>query len=428
MTREIDADFPVKLQFLFRPHRYKIARGGRWSGKSWGFARALLIIGAKRPIRVLCTREVQRSIKDSVHKLLCDQIELLGLQSKYRITDTAITGTEGTEILFSGLLQHTIQSIKSFEGIDICWIEEGQAVSERSLKILIPTIRKAGSEIWITYNPDLETDPVHHRFTNSPPPDCVNVLMNYIDNPWFNELGEMERLHCQQTDPDGYPNIWEGHCRPAVEGAIYYKQIEAAEREGRICNVPYDPLLKAHIVADIGFNDDTALGIFQKNAGELRMIDYIEGNQRLWDDYTAELQAKGYNWGRFWLPHDGHAKRIESRGQSSAFILRRLGWDVPERQETAELSVEEGIKIARQKFPRIYIDVKKCLPFIEHIKRYRRHINQQTETAGAPVHDDHSHAADMLRIFAINEDKMLNTAIKPVRPPARQTQGSWMTL
>jgi phage terminase large subunit len=116
MTREIDADFPVKLQFLFRPHRYKIARGGRWSGKSWGFARALLIIGAKRPIRVLCTREVQRSIKDSVHKLLCDQIELLGLQSKYRITDTAITGTEGTEILFSGLLQHTIQSIKSFEG------------------------------------------------------------------------------------------------------------------------------------------------------------------------------------------------------------------------------------------------------------------------------------------------------------------------
>jgi phage terminase large subunit len=128
MTREIDADFPVKLQFLFRPHRYKIARGGRWSGKSWGFARALLIIGIRKPIRVLCTREVQRSIKDSVHKLLKDQIERMGLQNKYTVADNAITGTNGTEFIFSGLLQHTIESIKSFEGVSL--LDRGRTIGQ----------------------------------------------------------------------------------------------------------------------------------------------------------------------------------------------------------------------------------------------------------------------------------------------------------
>lgn len=422
---EINADFPEKLQFLFRPMRYKAARGGRWSGKSWGFARALLLLGLQRPLRILCAREVQRSIDDSVHAVLKDQIIRLGLESKYVVMNQRIIGNNGTEIKYAGLLQHTILSIKSYENIDICWVEEGQAVSERSWKILTPTIRGNGpwggekqSEIWISYNPDLETDPTHVRFTIDPPENCVSVLMNYMDNPWFDDLGESERLECMRKDPDGYPNIWLGKCRPAVEGAIYYKQIEAAEAEGRICDVPYDPMLRVHVVADIGLNDDTSLGMFQRHpSGTYRLFDYIEGNQRTWDDYSAELKERRYNWGRFWLPHDGYAKRIEAKGMSSANILRKLGWDVPPREVVVNLSIEEGIKLTRLNFHKLYIDRTKCQQFIEHMKRYRRHINQTTQAASSPVHDDHSHAPDMLRGFMSNVGKMTNSDERRVTIP-----------
>jgi phage terminase large subunit len=241
---EINAQFPEKLRILFWKARYKIARGGRGSGKSWSFARALLIMGVQKKIRVLCAREVQLSIKQSVHKLLKDQIEIMGLQSHYKVFETEIRGINGTEFAFTGLSNLTIDTIKSFEGIDICWVEEGQAVSKRSWEILIPTIRKDKSEIWVSYNPDLDTDDTHQRFTTKPPPDCLNVEVNWRDNPWFSDVLEQERLHCLKYDPDGYDNIWEGKCRPAVEGAIYFKQIQEAELNGRIKTVPHDKMLR----------------------------------------------------------------------------------------------------------------------------------------------------------------------------------------
>lgn len=409
--KKIKADFPEKLQFLFKPKRYKVARGGRSGSKSWGFARALLLLGVKHPLRILCAREVQKSIKDSVHKLLSDQIKLLGLEGFYTPFETTIKGINGTEILFTGLLQHTIYSIKSFEGIDICWVEEAQVVSKKSWDILIPTIRKNGSEIWISYNPELETDETHQRFTLNPPDNCENIEINWRDNPWFNEVSNQERLHCQRTDPDNYDNIWEGKCLPAVAGAIYYKEIAQMEEEGRIGEVPYDPLLRTHIVCDIGFNDDTTIGFFQKLASEYRLVDYIEGHQRDWPSYSDEMKEKRYNWGKLWLPHDGFAKRIESRGESSADILKRLGWDVVPKELILanEIGVEEGIKLTRTNFRRLYINKNNCMAFIQHTKRYRRHENQQTGAMGQPVHDDHCHAPDMLRYFMVNAKSMTNS-------------------
>ena len=414
----VDAKFPEKLAFLFKPSRYKVARGGRWSGKSWGFARALLILGVQRKLRILCAREIQKSIKDSVHKLLSDQITMLGLQHKYDILSTEIRGRNGTEILFSGLLEHTIESIKSFEGVDIIWIEEGQTVSDRSWKILIPTIRKSDcnihgiasdSEIWISYNPDLDTDPTHQRFTVKPPPNCINVLMNHRDNPWFSALGETERQTCLRDDPDGYPNIWEGQCRPAVEGAIYFKQIQEMTNQGRICRVPHDPMLKTHIVVDIGRSDYNPMGMFQVLGSDYRMIDYIPGRDKQdWGWYNAELRTRRYNWGKMWLPHDGHAKRMDGNGRSSADILKKFGWDVAKREESSDMSVEEGIKITRLKFAQLRIDAEKCALFIDSIKRYRRHVNASTGAEGTPLHDDNSHDADMLRYFSTNVDSMRN--------------------
>lgn len=405
---DLGAEFPEKLQFLFWQARYKVARGGRGSAKSWSFARALLILGVTKRLRILCAREVQESIKQSVHKLLRDQIEKMGITSHYRVLETEIRGRNGTEFAFTGLSSLTVDTIKSFEGYDICWVEEGQTISKRSWDILIPTIRKDGSEIWISYNPDLETDETHQRFTVNRPPDCVNVEMNWRDNPWFNAVLEQERQHCKLTDPDGYDNIWEGKCRPAVEGAIFYKQIQEAELQNRICDVHHDKLLRVHPVVDIGFNDDTSIGLFQINGSEYRLIDYIEGHMRTWDDYSKEMKDKKYSWGKLWLPHDGYSKRIESKGLSSADILKGLGWEVPDRDEVVEMGVEEGIKLTRMRFSQLYIDKTKCKAFVDHVKRYRRHINKQTEAAGTPVHDDHCHAGDMLRYFMVNCHQMTN--------------------
>ena len=349
------AEFPEKLAFLFQPSRYKVAYGGRGSAKSWGFARALLLLGISKKLRILCAREIQKSIKDSVHKLLEDQIQLLGIGSKYRVLEHEIRGTNGTEFIFSGLAELTVESIKSYEGCDIVWVEEGQVISKRSWDILIPTIRKDGSEIWITMNPELETDPTYERFILTPPPDAVVVKMNWRDNPWFNKVLDAERLHCQKTDEKAYPNIWEGECKPAVEGAIYFDEIQAAKKERRIRNVPYDPMLKAHVVIDLGFNDQMAISIVQRMMSEIRIINYIEDSHVDLPTYSATLKEFKYNWGKVWLPFSDGFSRGSSGQKSADMIMTALGWDVAKKSDVSSLGIEEGIRVVRMTFSRIYI-------------------------------------------------------------------------
>jgi phage terminase large subunit len=396
--------FPSKLRFLFTPSRYKVAYGGRGSAKSWSVARALLLQATTQPLRVLCTREVQKSIKQSVHKLLADQIQALGLGYFFEVLDTEIRGKNGSEFSFAGLATHTIDSIKSFEGVDRVWVEEGQAVSKRSWDVLIPTIRKPGSEIWITFNPELETDETFQRFVVTPPPDTIVSQVNYVDNPWFPAELEAERLHCKQTDPKGYDNIWEGKCKPAVAGAIYYDEVANAEAAGRLCNVPYDPMLKVHIVFDLGWNDAMAISLIQKNAAELRVIEYIEDSHKTLDHYSTVLKDKRLNWGKVYLPHDGRNKDFKT-GKSAEEIMQAFGWDVA---ITPNMSIEDGIRLTRMTFPRMYFDKTGCDRLIQCAKRYRRSINQQTQEPGAPLHDEWSHGADNLRYIAVNAEAMSN--------------------
>lgn len=401
-------EFPRKLNFLFHPARIKGARGGRGSGKSWGFARALLTIGAKRKIRVLCTREIQKSIKQSVHQLLKDQIEAMGLVRFYEVFETTIRGKNGTEFYFGGLSDQTADSLKSFEGVNVCWVEEAQSVSKRSWDILIPTIRAEGSEIWITYNPQLESDETHQRFVVKPPPDCVVVEMNYTDNPYFPAVLEKERLHAEQTmRPEDYRHIWLGACRPAVEGAIYFEAMSLAE--GRIRDVPHDCSLKTHVVMDLGMADSMTLILVQKVASEIRIIHYIEGNQRILADYSAELRGlrldnQAMNWGTVWLPHDGFQKRHQS-GKDDATIMRGLGWDV---QQTPNVHVSSGIDRAREIFPRVYFNKQRTERLIECLKRYRWNINSKTGEATQPLHDEFSHGADAFRYLALVVDMITN--------------------
>ena len=398
------AKFPAKLQFLFSPAPYKVAHGGRGSGKSWGFARALLILGAQRPLRILCAREVQKSIEDSVHTLLKDQIAELGLSEFYEVLAYEIRGKNGTTFAYSGLAQHTVTTIKSFEGVDICWVEEAQAVSKKSWDVLRPTIRKPGSEIWITFNPELETDVTYQMFVVNPPTGTVVEQVNFNDNPWFTDKLEQERLDCMRSQPKDYDNIWGGICKPAVAGAIYYDEMTAVETQKRICNVPYDPMLKVHVVFDLGWNDAMAISLVQKHASELRVIEYIEDNRRTLDSYSADLKMKGYNWGNVYLPHDGEHKNIQT-GKSAKEIMEALGWTV---RITPNMPVEDGIRVTRMAFGRMYFDKERTARLVQCAKRYRRAINKQTNEPGAPLHDEWSHGADNLRYVAINADAMSN--------------------
>jgi phage terminase large subunit len=351
---------------------------------------------------------VQKSIQQSVHQLLKDQIEALGLAHFYEVLATEIRGKNGTQFFFSGLSDQTAESLKSFEGVDVCWCEEAQAISKRSWDILIPTIRKDGSEIWVSFNPQLESDETFRRFVSQPPPDCVSIEMNYGDNRRFPAVLESERKHAEATmKRDDYAHIWEGKCKPAVEGAIYFDQM--AQAGSRIGAIPHDPLLKTHAVWDLGFNDSMSIILTQKVASEVRVIHYIEGTQRTLADYSAELKAltldgQPINWGQFYLPHDGFAKRHQT-GKQDAEVLRGFGWSI---QRTPQMDVEQGIKRARDIFSRVYFNKERAARLLECLKRYRRQIISTTNEPGAPVHDEFSHGADAFRYLALNADQMSN--------------------
>lgn len=405
-----EAWFPEKLRFLFAPARYKVVRGGRGSGKSWGFARALLIQAAQKPMRVLCTREVQKSIAQSVHQLLKDQIAELGLGAFYEVLATEIRGRNGSQFFFSGLSDQTAESLKSFEGVDVCWCEEAQAISKRSWDILIPTIRKNGSEIWVSFNPQLESDETYQRFVASPPPDCVSIEMNHSDNARFPEVLEKEREHAKASmKAEDYAHIWEGKCKPAVEGAIYFDAMSAAISAGRIRNVPHDCSLKTHVVFDLGMADAMTLILCQKVASEIRIVHYIEGTQRILADYNAELRAlrlddQPMNWGTLYLPHDGFHTRHQT-GKDDATILRGMGWNV---QQVPNIHVNSGIDRAREVFPRVYFHEGRTKRLIECLKRYRWNISEKTGQAQNPLHDEFSHGADAFRYMALVSDQMTN--------------------
>ena len=213
-------EIPAKmLPFQTQRKRHKIARGGRGSAKSWSIARMLVIRGYAQPTRWLCCRETQKSIKESSHRLLADQIEALGLGGFYDVQRDAIKAPNGTEFAFAGLKDHTTDSIKSYEGFDGAWIEEAHSVSERSGQVLIPTIRKPGSELWWSYNPDQEDDFVH-QLAAIPDDDTLVIDINWRDNPWFPEELERERRKLLAINADLYDHVWEGKCR-SVAGLLF---------------------------------------------------------------------------------------------------------------------------------------------------------------------------------------------------------------
>jgi len=391
------AEFPAALRFLFEPSRYKVAYGGRGGAKSWGIARALLILGASKPTRILCAREVQKSIRESVHQLLKDQIEALGLSSFYDAFDGEIRGCNGSLFIFAGL-KHNVANIKSKEAVDIAWVEEAQAVSKSSWDTLIPTIRKEGSEIWVSFNPELDTDETYRRFVLNPPSGAAVVKVNWSDNPWFPDVLRAEKDHLKVIDEDAYLTVWEGHCKAVLDGAIYANEVRRATSENRFTRVPVDSTKPVHTFWDLGRRDKTAIWFAQQVGFEYRLVDYYENRGHALAHYLKELKARPYVYGETWLPHDAENELLASELTIEQQV-RAHGFDV---RIVPNIRVVDGIEAARAVFAKCWFDQERCADGITNLRRYRYDVNPDTgQYARTPLHDEASHGADAFRYFAV---------------------------
>lgn len=216
----IRIEFPAYARKLTRRPRYLVLYGGRGGARSWTFARRALVLAAKERCRFLMCRELQVSIKDSVHQLLADQIELLQLPGFHILEKSIRHRVTGSTFGFEGL-RYNANRIKSYEGANICWVEEAEKVSKRSWEYLIPTIRRPGSQIWVSFNPDEENDPTYQRFIVNTPPDAVVLKVGWEDNRWLPDELRKEKDYLYQNDPDAAGNVWGGATRQHSDAQIF---------------------------------------------------------------------------------------------------------------------------------------------------------------------------------------------------------------
>jgi len=303
--------------------------------------------------------------------------------------------------------------------------EEAQTISKLSWEILIPTIREDDSEIWITFNPELETDETYQRFVIAPPSESWVQKVNYTDNPWFPEVLDIERKDLQKKDPDAYLNIWEGHCREALEGAVYAKELRRAQEEERITSVPYDARYPVSTYWDLGWQDFTAIWFVQKVGFEFRVIDYYENQFESIQHYVQELIKKPYVYDIDWLPHDGSSKSLGT-GMSIKEQMQQLGRRV---QTVPMMSLKNGIAATRAIFGSCFIDKEKCTDGLNALRHYR--FDEKTTEPGQfsdkPLHDWSSHASDSFRYFAVASQKLLGRSVADMnrkkKPKVRSRRG-----
>jgi phage terminase large subunit len=401
---EVNAQFPPKLQGLFEPHPFKVLWGGRYGMKSWGMARAMLLRMISQPTRCLGAREQMKSIKESVHKLLSDQIALLGLQELFDIQQNTIKVIKGpgvgSEVNYIGL-RFNDKQVKSYEGVDICWVEEADAVSERSWDVLIPTIRKEGSEIWVSFNPRFETDPTYKLFIKNPPPGTWIQKTSWEDARdagWLDPKIESQIIHMRDSDLDKYNHVYGGNCVSVLEGAVYAEELRAALP--RIMNVPYDSFTSVSLIFDLGWADATACCFVQRVGFETRYIDYQEWTRTTWEKILQDCQRRGYTIDTIWLPHDAKAKQLGT-GKSIEEITRSKGFKV---RLVPKMSLADGINAARTNFETSYFDEKKCEELIKALRHYRYEFIEdpiKNIFTKVPVHDWTSHGADSYRYSSI---------------------------
>ena len=376
----MNVQIPKAFKPLFKPERWKIYYGGRGGGKSWSFANALLVLGVKKRMRILCTREIQGSMKQSVHKLLHQCIERMKLDNFYRVTRDGIYGANGTEFIFLGL-KHDPNQIKSLEGIDICWVEEAQKITHESWSILTPTIRKQGSEIWVSFNPILDTDPTYQQFiVNNNRDNALVVKVNYYDNPYFSDELRNELEYMKTNDYDEYLHIWEGECRTSTDAQIFRHKFQVMDFTPPSNAVFYYGL-------DWGFSQDPTAVLRCFIFDNCLYIDYEAGGKQVELDNTYKLIDE--------IPlSKEHIIRADSARPESISFIKRQGYKIESVHKWSG-SVEDGIEFIRS-FKKVYIHTR-CLNTAEEFVKYSYKVDRLTEDILPQIVDSNNHYIDALR-------------------------------
>lgn len=317
----IDLQLPEVLEPVFYDDRYTVFWGGRDGTKTWGIARALVGMAHNTKERILCTREFQASIKDSVHKVISDQIELLGLTQWFEITDKEIRGlARGSEFIFKGLHNNYLE-IKGTEGVTRCWVEEAQKVSRGSWTVLIPTVfRNKGSRILVSFNPQEENDDTYRRFVpvceiclkvfedsdiaydhhkefpdhamRLPPPGARVIKTSWRDNVWTSPEIEAEREHLKRVDPEGYAHVYEGECMTISEAVIFKGKYYVHEFD-----TPWDPPPRFFHGGDFGFASSPACLIRSYVTDEPAMPDPRDSSRQLPAGKHLWVDQEAYGYG-----------------------------------------------------------------------------------------------------------------------------------
>ena len=420
---------------LLEPARYKGAWGGRGSGKSQFFAGHMVEYAQMtRGFRGLCGREIQKSLKESAKRLIEDKLQEYGLgeaQGFKVFSDVIQTPGDGA-IMFQGLQDHTAESIKSLEGIDVAWLEEAANISPRSLQLLRPTIRKDGSELWFSWNPRLKTDPVDMMFrAGAMPTGAVCIRANWSDNPWFPGVLEQERQDCLANNPDQYGHIWEGEYVSVSIGSYFAEGLARANLENRIGRLAADPLLSIRAYWDIGGTgakaDAAAIWLVQFVGKEVRVLDYYEASGQPLSAHIAWLRANGYDKITCVLPHDGDTNdRVYDVSYESA--LKAAGFPVIVVPNQGKGAAKMRVEAVRRLLPQCWFNAEKTEGGRLALGWYHEKRDESRNIGLGPEHDWSSHAADAFGLMAVAHDLHskpspdLSSLLKPKNGGAN----SWM--
>lgn len=411
--------------------RYKGAYGGRGSGKSQFFADLMVGSAIRKPgFRGLCCREIQKSLKESARQLIANKIETHGLNAFFDVQEAQIKTPGGGVIVFSGLKDHTVESIKSYEGFDVAWVEEAQTITRRSLNMLRPTIRAPGSELWFSWNPRTETDPVDEMFRgDEPPTDAIAVNANWSDNPWFPPELEQERLDCMRQQPDQYEHIWNGAYVTVAEGAYYAEALAKAREENRIGHVAADPLLQLRAYCDLGGTgakaDAFTIWVCQFVGREVRVLDYYEAVGQPLAEHVAWLRSRGYERAGIYLPHDGLAESgpnpgsWESAFRDSGFSATTLRVEGSGRTGARSVRIEA----VRRLFPSIWFNEETTQAGLKALGWFHEKKDEARGVGLGPEHDWSSHGADAFGLMCIHYSEPRVNTPKKRRPLG---EGGWM--
>ena len=428
MSSILKIDTPRVFLPLVGPRRYKDAVGGRGSGKSHFFAELMIETALCTPnYRAVCIREVMKDLSESAKLLLEDKIAKLGVGSKFEPQRDRIVCPGGGLIIFRGMRDFNAESIKSLEGFDTAWVEEGQTLSERSLSLLRPTIRKPGSEIWFSRNRRKKTDAVDvfiAKALAAGDQDVVSVIANWRDNPFWTPELEAERVRDQRDNPDQYPHIWEGEYVSTIAGAYYAAALTKAQHEGRIGKVAADPLLPVRAYADIGGtsgrSDAFVLWIVQFVGREIRVLDHYEAVGQEFGEHVHWLRSCGWERAEVVLPHDGLKHDIVFRVTPESFF-RDAGFNVRTMENAGSGAASARVEAVRRIFPQIWFNAETTESGRLALGWYHEKRDPERGVGLGPEHDWASHTADAFGQMAMDYE-----APRAGRPTPPKRNMAWV--